>query len=92
MSSSPSSSFAVCHLLGQEDEVELGIDGELERRQAAAADEAQPGRDPALDPDLLADLADQDVGVGRLDENGVLLDEIDAQEVEVPRDVESLFW
>ncbi len=68
--------------LGEEDEVEAGIDRELERLGATGAGDAQPGRDPALDPDLLGDFADDQNGVNRLEEGRGLFDEVLALELE----------
>lgn len=76
-------------LLGEVDEVELAGHGEFERDQAARADEAQLGRDLAPDEDLLADEADGDLGVGRLEEDGILLDQVQVQELEIPGQAEA---
>ena len=79
-------------ILGQIDQVEPGIDRKLERRQAAAADEAQAGGHPALDPDLFPDPADRHFGLDGLEENGVFLDQIQAREFEAPVQGQTVFW
>ena len=78
-------------LLRKVDEVEGGIDRELIGAEAAAADEAHPGGQPPLDPDVIADLADDDVSVGRGKKDRVLLDQVDVEELEVAGDGEPVF-
>ena len=77
-------------LLGEENQVELAIDRVLEGGQAPAADEAQAGGDPPLDPDIIADPLHAQVGMDGLEENDVLVNQLGVQKIEIPADFQAV--
>jgi len=83
--------FHQIDLFGDVDKVERRIDGKLKGAEASAADETQPGSHLSLDPDLIADFPDEDIGMGRRKKDGVFLDQVDIEELEVLGDGEPFF-